>query len=459
LLESSYRELQAYRDTFETTIEVGLGGTTVPISGSGTLIFEKPDRVNLSMKSSLTWPEIELRLMGDPKHAWLTSPATGEFQVLDAFPRITPFDLPPDTERQVGPVRLLPVYRMFLGPGVGEMFLGAAMNPKYVGTAQVNGQPANIIKWEHDAGAFLRALGLTNDLPQHASFPVSAWVNSSNYMILKIQMDLSRWANQILGPVADLPVTGLVLTESHRVIRTATVSSAQDRFKFEPGPNDHPVNHLTLPPPNFASLTSRKRLFSRFIPPRLPETPPECVDLTEYYNAALSQTWHPGMPNNSLDMLPPGLLQLANEVFDVRGIVQLSGIELRKARGEYPEQISGIRIARRCRQLHFIHAAGWHSPDGTRVGTYVVHYAGEQQQVIPIIYGEDVRDWNGSNDMSTEVTHGQLVWSAINNAGLHVRLFKTTWVNPMPEKEILSMDYTSAMANAAPFMVAITAEP
>ena len=29
----------------------------------------------------------------------------------------------------------------------------------------------------------------------------------------------------------------------------------------------------------------------------------------------------------------------------------------------------------------------------------------------------------------------------------------------MPEKEIVSIDYTSAMANAAPFLIAITAEP
>ena len=164
------------------------------------------------------------------------------------------------------------------------------------------------------------------------------------------------------------------------------------------------------------------------------------------------------MPNNSLDMLPPGLLQLGDDLFDVRGIIQLSGLELRKE-GKYPEQINGIRVGRICRQLHFLQAAGWQSADGTRVGAYVVHYADQQEQVIPIVYGEDVRDWNGSSDQSTEITHGQLVWSAINNARLHVRLFKTTWVNPMPEKEIVSIDYTSAMTSSAPFLIAITAEP
>src|SRR5262249_32080422 len=147
------------------------------------------------------------------------------------------------------------------------------------------------------------------------------------------------------------------------------------------------VEHLALPPPNFESLTSRKRQFARYIPSRLEYTPPECIDLTEYYNAALLQSWHPGMPNNSLDMLPPGLLQLADTVYDVRGIIQLSGLDLRNAGGRYPEQINGIRIEKVCRQFHFLHAAGWHSPDGTRIGSFVVHYADQREQVIPIVYG------------------------------------------------------------------------
>jgi hypothetical protein len=458
LVESAYQGLESYRDVFETTIDLGLGGTTVPISGSGSIIFEKPDKVNISMKSTLTWPELEIRLLSDAGAARLSVPALHEYQNLKSTDRASPFDLPPDLARQVGPVRLLPVYRMLLGPSARD-FLSSARNPKYGGTATINGQPAVIVKWEHDAGSFLRTLGLTNDPGDHVHIPVTAWVNSSSSMVLRIQMDLSRWAGQIVGEVADLPVTGLVLTESHRVINTSPVPSSQNRFGFEPPPRDRRVDQLKLPPANFNNLALRKRQFSRFIPPRLEQTPDECIDLSEYYNAALLQTWHPGMPNNSLDMLPPGLLQLADVTYDVRGIIQLSGTDLRRAGGKYPQQINGIRVGKQCRQLHFLHAAGWRSPEGTRLGAYVVHYADEQELVIPIVYGEDVRDWNGSNDTSTEVTHGLLVWSAINNAGLHIRLFSTAWVNPMPEKEILRIDYTSTMASSAPFLVAITAEP
>jgi hypothetical protein len=459
LMQTAYQQLRSYRDTFETALDIGLGGTTVPVTGSGSLIFEKPNKVNLSMKSSLSWPEVEVRLKSDSDGAWLSAPLSKEYQSLAPIPRPSPFDLPPDAALKVGPVHILPVYRLLLGPSMAERFLQDARNPRYVGTAQISGQPANIIKWEHDAGAFLRAMGLRDHPGEHAKIPVTAWVNRSNYMILKIQMELSQFAGEIIGPFVDLPVTGLTLTETHRAIGAANVPSGQNRFRFDPGPEYQRVSHLDLPPPNFATLTSPKRQFARFIPERLPQTPSQCIDLTEYYNAALLQTWHPGMQNNSLEMLPPGLLQLAGAVYDVRGLIQLSGLDLRNAGGHYPKQITGIKIGKTCRQLHFLHAAGWQSPDGTLIGSYIIHYAGEQEQVIPIVYGEQVRDWNGSKDMSTELTQGQMVWSAINSAGLHVRLFKTTWVNPMPEREITSMDYTSAMAQAAPFLVAITAEP
>ena len=64
---------------------------------------------------------------------------------------------------------------------------------------------------------------------------------------------------------------------------------------------------------------------------------------------------------------------------------------------------------------------------------------------------------NGQTDANTVVA-----WTGSNPAAEHqgaqVRLFDTAFVNPHPEKEIQSMDYTSAMAASAPFMVALTIE-
>jgi hypothetical protein len=89
----------------------------------------------------------------------------------------------------------------------------------------------------------------------------------------------------------------------------------------------------------------------------------------------------------------------------------------------------------------------------------VVHFVDGRTQTIPIVYGEDVRDWNAESDPSTKLKRGSIVWSAVNRARLPVRLFKLNWANPWPATELDSIDYLSEMANPAPFLVAITAEP
>ncbi|HYG34598.1 MAG TPA: hypothetical protein VEC99_07440, partial [Clostridia bacterium] len=268
----------------------------------------------------------------------------------------------------------------------------------------------------------------------------------------------------IIGTTADLAISGLIITEVHKSIDTQPLPPAEDRFVLKPNAWARRVEQLDLPPPNFALLASPKWRFSSLIPARLPQAPRNLIDLSDYYNAALVQSWHPGpmMGNNSLEVLPSGLLQLGGSVFDVRGIVQLAGKELfRSGPGGkvYPQQITGIQIGQRCHLLHFLHAAGWNSRDGTRIGSYIVRYADDSEQTIPIIYGEDVRDWNSGADASEKLKSGMIVWRGVNRADMRVRLFKSTWVNPQPEAEITSIDYVSTMASSAPFLLAITAEP
>jgi len=42
--------------------------------------------------------------------------------------------------------------------------------------------------------------------------------------------------------------------------------------------------------------------------------------------------------------------------------------------------------------------------------------------------------------------------------GLQTRLIKQTWENELPEVEITSIDFVSALENPAPFLVAITVD-
>jgi hypothetical protein len=150
---------------------------------------------------------------------------------------------------------------------------------------------------------------------------------------------------------------------------------------------------------------------------------------------------------------------MAGVPFDVRGIVQLNGGGMIEMRGKpFPRRVLGIKLGRKCARLHFLHSTGWTEKDGTVVGEYRLVYTDGSRQDLPIIYGEDVRDWWVGTDTTVELKNGQVAWQGQTSNGNAVRLYRRTWENPAPDREVASIDYVSTMTRCAPFLVAITVE-
>lgn len=198
------------------------------------------------------------------------------------------------------------------------------------------------------------------------------------------------------------------------------------------------------------------------LPKREANTPANLLNLSKVYNASLKDSWHAGaLADNTLANLPQGIQEFAGVQFDVRGIVQLSGksaasqLEVR-----FPKEVKGIKANQKGNQLHFLHATGWSAPEGTQIGSYVVHYANDETREIPIVYGQDVRDWwTGQNEPAND--HLTVAWtgkSTVPDNETAIRLFKTTWKNPLPEVEMKTIDYRTTMSASAPFLIAITVE-
>jgi hypothetical protein len=131
---------------------------------------------------------------------------------------------------------------------------------------------------------------------------------------------------------------------------------------------------------------------------------------------------------------------------------------------EPPEAVRSIKIDARFDSLHILHSTmfgnGFGVDDGTEIGTYIVHYADRSTERIPIIYGEDVRDWWRSSDPALPA-RGKLTWSG-KNAALNdddeIRLFASEWKNPHPEAKVVALDFESRNTVCAPFLVALTLE-
>jgi beta-lactamase regulating signal transducer with metallopeptidase domain len=192
------------------------------------------------------------------------------------------------------------------------------------------------------------------------------------------------------------------------------------------------------------------------------------LDLRPVGNQELDSGFGSGkLSDNSLAELPRGEQVLAGFRFRVedRGI-QLMG----KVLGDRPTSVSPIRVDRRFSTLAVLHATAWggqapgkeyHTPDGTPVGEYRVHYAGGDSEVIPVVYGEDLRDWWVPGRDDGPVSRGRLAWTGHNGAaGIYgnpsIRLYASQWKNPRPHQQVSHIEFVSLGEVAAPFCIAMT---
>jgi len=193
------------------------------------------------------------------------------------------------------------------------------------------------------------------------------------------------------------------------------------------------------------------------IPARDANTSPRLVDLSEYYNFVLAAM--PGeVPDNNLAGLPTGIQRLAGVDFDVRGGIVVRAKDILP---DFPSWVGGIRVDQRCDRLHFLCALALGMPPGIRAGTLSMHLAGGAQSELPLTSGVNIENWWGE-DGKPRSNRPAAVWTGQNpfasRHGFHLQLFKATWENPRPAQSVESVTFRSELREAAPFLLAITAE-
>ncbi len=187
------------------------------------------------------------------------------------------------------------------------------------------------------------------------------------------------------------------------------------------------------------------------------------LEIAAFYNASLDENWHtPVWAGNNLAMVPRGRQEFCGTQFEVGGIVSLARGREEGTVRPFPSAVEGIPVEQACRFLHFLHGSGGDAREGWAIGRVVIHYADGTDAAMPIVYGEDVRNWWHDPNQSEATSRGIVAWSGANQRtlelGLRVRLYKSTWVNPKPSVRIASLDYVSALGEALPFLLAVTTE-
>ncbi len=123
----------------------------------------------------------------------------------------------------------------------------------------------------------------------------------------------------------------------------------------------------------------------------------------------------------------------------------------------------GIPVGRKGKAIHFLQAAAFvGSAPGLKIGEYVMHFENGETRTADLIYGENELDW-WVNPAEGHVNKADEVWFGSNPAtrrrGMKTRLIKFTWMNPLPEVTITSIDFVSSLTTSSPMLVAISVEP
>ncbi len=201
------------------------------------------------------------------------------------------------------------------------------------------------------------------------------------------------------------------------------------------------------------------------IPPRPPDMPGRLIDLSDSYNAGFKKCWTEGDTSNSLTNLADGLRTFHGIPFDVRGLIQLRSNDPGLA--IYPVGVANILVGLRCERLHFLHAAVvlklTKPKAGTAIGRYVLHYENGRAAEFPILYGSHLTHWRAEPGSVLKTANSQVAWEGVNDAaqarGRSLFLYQTKWAHPFPDQKIQTLEFVSALTDAGPFLVAVTAEP
>ncbi len=192
------------------------------------------------------------------------------------------------------------------------------------------------------------------------------------------------------------------------------------------------------------------------------------IDLQPAANQSLLESLSERLPDSTLADLMQGEQKLGSGVYQIGPKCISLGSNQTMTR---PYK-SDIPAKHKFAKLYILHATQFGAfgeeghpyfiKDGTTIGQFMVRYADGSGEGIPIVYGEDVRDW-WNWDKSKATSKGKLVWTGSNPASrmydVELRLYESVWKNPKPDLEVTGITYTSGQETAgAPFCLALTAE-
>jgi hypothetical protein len=193
------------------------------------------------------------------------------------------------------------------------------------------------------------------------------------------------------------------------------------------------------------------------------------VDIQPKANESLDANLGRGAIGNNFSALPRGEQDFKGVKFKVEDRFILLGSPLSKEKRT--DKAEGIAVDGSFARLQILQGTFYGKgkkgdplfvADDTLIGLYRIHYEDGKSEEIPIVYGQDVRDW-WIVPNSRAASFARVAWEGDNAAakgrGHRLRIYLGTWKNPRPEAKVTRIDYEKvADTPTAPFCLALTLE-
>ncbi len=185
------------------------------------------------------------------------------------------------------------------------------------------------------------------------------------------------------------------------------------------------------------------------------------IDLGPYYDRQMSDFDQPG----AWEAVPRGRQQFGNLVFEIGGIIQLFGTASAAEGKSFRQSVEIPLDGTKSQQFHILSGTAYNAPPGTEIAKVRFLYQDGTRSELPIVYAQHVRDWwRSASETPPRVSdpHSRVIWKGTHpysqQYGKSLRLYKTTLVNPKPEKALKGIELTSAQAQAAWVILSLTSD-
>lgn len=254
------------------------------------------------------------------------------------------------------------------------------------------------------------------------------------------------------SPFLNLPYNGLIF-ENISAIDNHDMDYWEENFA-------HLYPHeLLQPDPVFGALQVDKASHSPKLVPATRIGASRILDLSRYFNFVLHDFPAAAGTNNNLSALPKGLQEWDGTTFDIRGVIHLT----RDSRNlPFPIGVDNIVVAQRCSRIHLLHGFVFAEAPSGDVARLGIQFTGEQEHSVALNHANGKPAHDPIPGTESANRSDSLVWKAVLEFPYvkkrTVCLYHTTIANPHQKAQITSLSFSSAMTEAAPFLMAVTLE-